>query len=317
MPLKQMFDSSLLELNDRSVAFVGACGYQKRSSALAPHLAPQVAFRRALAFLEHADVLSRKHNEKECEQYGIVLVPSSGGDTHAVNAALHTTLELMKDKQGALAFDISSMTRDWHGAIMRSLIRESFSRPIEAFFVYVPGQFQPPSSNNSYNEIVRPIDGFASLASPNLPAALILGLGYDPERALGLEELLDPKRTALMLPLAVSKDEDPFYREVVKNNSDIIDLVDSDWIVEYPLREPTACFGVLESLCSGLLADYRVVLASLGPKLFGLLCFLVAAKQPAISVWRVSSGMYGEPRDVLPNLDGIVVLRTLWGPEEK
>jgi hypothetical protein len=317
MPLKQMFDSNLAEMNDHAVAFVGACGYEKRSTAIAPLLSPRLRFRRALAFIEHPELLSRKENERDCEATGIGLIPSSGGNTQAVNSLVHDALESLKETQSAIAFDISSMTRDWHGAIMRALIEESFSRSIEAFFVYVPGQFQPPSFNNSYNEIVRPIDGFASLASPSLPAALIMGLGYDPERALGLEELLDPKLTALMIPLAVSKDADPFYHEVVRNNSDIIGLVDTDWIVEYPLREPTACFGVLESLCSGLLQDYRVVLASLGPKLFGILCFLVAAKQPAISVWRVSSGMYGEPRDVLPSVDGIVVLRTLWGPEQK
>ena len=186
MPLKQMFDSSLDEMNSRASAFVGACGYETRSSAIAGLLAPRVTMRRAIAFRERADALSRKENDEIFRKNGFELETCEGGDANAVSSVLDSALSSIAEKQGAIAFDISSMTRDWHGAIVRTLIRESYSRSFEAFFLYVPGQFQPPSPDVSYNEIVRPIDGFASLASPNLPTALVIGLGYDPERALGL-----------------------------------------------------------------------------------------------------------------------------------
>jgi hypothetical protein len=62
--------------------------------------------------------------------------------------------------------------------------------------------------------------------------------------------------------------------------------------------------------------SYRVVLASLGPKLYGLLCFLLATRFNDISVWRVSAGVFGQPRDAHADIDKVVVVSTIWEPSD-
>jgi hypothetical protein len=46
-----------------------------------------------------------------------------------------------------------------------------------------------------------------------LAIAAIIGLGYEKERALGIQQLLDPHRTILFVPK--SGDAHPFYAEIV------------------------------------------------------------------------------------------------------
>ena len=170
-----------------------------------------------------------------------------------------------------MAFDISVMTRAWHGAIVRQLWTMEAERELETFFTYVPARFTRPPVRLFPNEYVAPLDGFASLTTPNLPVAAVIGLGYERERALGLQQLLDPERTMLMV--AKGEDKDSYYPEVLRSNRDILRRTPPEWVFEYSLNEPAATFAILASVVAGLRESYRVVLASLGPKLYGLCVF--------------------------------------------
>ena len=161
------------------------------------------------------------------------------------------------------------------------------------------------------NEFVAPVYGFASLATPDLPVAAIMGLGYEKERALGVQQLLDPQQTMLLVPR--SSERDPFYAEVLHSNRDILSRTPQESVFEYSLSDPAATFARLASVVAGLRETYRVVLISLGPKILGLLCFLLATRFPDVSVWRVSSGVHGRPRDAFADLGRVVVMSTMWG----
>ena len=135
--------------------------------------------------------------------------------------------------------------------------------------------------------------------------------GYEKDRALGLQQLLDPFRTMLMVPQSDGLDR--YYPAVLKSNQQILNRTAPEWIFPYSLTAPAATFSMLASVVDGLRESYRVVLASLGPKMFGLLCFLLATRFEDVSVWRVSSGVHGEPRDADADLDRMVVLSAVWG----
>jgi hypothetical protein len=107
---------------------------------------------------------------------------------------------------------------------------------------------------------------------------------------------------------------DPYHPLVLKNNADIIGRTSKNWILDYSLEDPASTFAMLVSLIGGIRQSYRIVLASLGPKMFGLLCFLLASEFPDVSVWRVSSGIHGKPRDSYAVSDKTVVLEIVWTP---
>ena len=96
-----------------------------------------------------------------------------------------------------------------------------------------------------------------------------------------------------------------------KANTDLAkEIPHRDW-VGYPLCDPFLSFHLLNSACNALSRLGQVVLTNNGPKLFGLLCFLVAARQPTASVWRISSGDAGAPVDCEPARDPYLVT-TSW-----
>ncbi len=311
MRLKSVRDSSIEELNTRAGAFVAACGYEHRSSAISKILVgPRKKV--ALCFKEWPDALSRKQNEEQLSSLGFELTNVGGNDSYRVQEIVGKLLIPAESERGAIAFDISAMTRAWHGAIVREIRTTSRAAELETFFAYVPAKFTRPIRRYVPNEFVAPVDGFASLSTPDLPVAAVIGLGYERERALGLKQLLDPERTVLMVPHI--GEHDRFYPEVLRGNAGLLKRTPQDWIFDYSLAEPSATFATLASIVSGLRESYRVVLASLGPKLFGMLCFLLAARFKDVSVWRVSSGIHGQPRPVLEDMSRVSVISAVWEP---
>jgi hypothetical protein len=307
----RLLDSSIEEVNSRAGFIIGACGYETRSTAIVDKLAESIRSRHAIAFEEHPEELARLKNEEKYKFHHFDLKIDKGGSTRQIEQVVRQGIWESQETGCALAFDISSMTRAWHGGIIRTLMERNQKQEIETFFLYVPGKYSPPPDQNAPNEVVGPVEGFSSLSPPDLPIALIMSLGYERHRALGFMEILDPGRTVLML----ANMEEQFYQSVLANNREVIARTPAQWLFDYPLREPSATFRILESICGGLEPSYRIVLASLGPKIFGILCFLLAAKNRAISVWRMSSGVHGRPRDVMPDQDRLVVLKAVWTPE--
>jgi hypothetical protein len=206
------------------------------------------------------------------------------------------------------------MTRAWYGGIVRALMQIERSENIVTRFVYIPAEYSDPPPHYPPNEVLAPVPGFTSLALPDKPTALIIGLGYDPDRALGLNDHLDPKTTLLF---HADPGSDPRYaRKVVDVNKELIEIVRPDHLFSYPLNDSVATYKLLESASRGLLRDWRLVLCSLGPKPFGLVCFLLAAYYEEISIWRVSACARQRPVDRKPKGDPIL-LEVEWTSDKK
>jgi hypothetical protein len=88
-----------------------------------------------------------------------------------------------------------------------------------------------------------------------------------------------------------------------------------DFCFSYPIADCVTTYKLLESACRGLLREWRVVLCSLGPKPFGLICFLLAAYYQNISIWRVSAGEREQAIDHTPFGEPLV-FEVGWRPED-
>jgi hypothetical protein len=131
------------------------------------------------------------------------------------------------------------------------------------------------------------VPGFSSIELPDLPTAVVLGLGHEPGKALGIAEYIDGRELyAFMTNPAFDM---RFTRDVLKMNKQLIEKLAVGHLVEYPLPKMTAMGLLLNSLVEGLSKTHRVILVPLGPKLFSLFCFLFAMRHPEVSVWRVSA----------------------------
>lgn len=315
MKIRSVRQSNLEELESRAAALIVACGYEHRSQGVSTGIHSLPLNLHALCFREHALEIARRENEIFFRNRGFHLHDVGSNESHLVQQITSNVLTSAVAQGKGVAFDISTMTRSWHGAIVRQLRLESFQSQLETFFAYVPATFIAPRSISIPNEFVSPVAGFASLSTPDKPVAAIIGLGYEKDGALGLQQLLDPAMTVLLVPN--SGDGDLYYPLVMKHNREVLQRTSDEWIFEYSISEPASTFAILASIVGGIRQSYRIVLASLGPKIFGLLCFLLASRFSDVSVWRISSGVHGRPRDSQADLNKLVVLDVTWEPEHQ
>jgi hypothetical protein len=312
MQIVSVSESSVAEMNRESIGVIAACGYESRSSTITDIVSRQVSVRKVIAFEEADSLFARQRNEVVFRDAGFHVIQSSGGKPGTIFNAVEELLSSATAQRPGIIIDISSMTRVWHGGVVRALMRSARSAGV-TYFVYIRAKFSPPAKDSSHTEVVAPVEGFASLAPPNLPIALVVGLGYEPERALGLHQLLDPEKTVVMVPRLGKQDR--FFTAVKRSNADILGRLPKGNVFEYPVDQPAATFRMLESISIGLAHNYRVVLASLGPKLFGIDCFLLASRHPEFSVWRVSQRGPAAIRDSKSDPDHVIVMRVGWRSE--
>lgn len=303
------FPSALKEYD----LIVTASGYESRARFVAEWIGSQVDSSCScivLSFEEHLNESARPQNDAVFKRLGYKSFLCRGRSDEEVYRVVASAFENLRGiREPRVLVDISSMTRAWYGAIVRSLLALHLGCSANVYFTYTSAEFVAPPDDYPPNRIVGPVAGFTGNTLPTKPTALVLGLGYDKDRAIGLKDQLDPQLTILFYadPAGDSRYV-PHVREV---NSALFNEVNDECIFAYPFVDASASFRLLESLCNGMTHDWRVVLCSLGPKVFGLYCFLVAALNRDISIWRVTADLHEVPFD--HKACGIpMLLRTRW-----
>jgi len=175
---------------------------------------------------------------------------------------------------------------------------QSTSEPVEVDFLYSPAKFSPPLDDTTPNREVGPLPQFAGWSPPGGHSTVVVGVGYEYNKALGAVRYLDPDEIWAFVPTGHEK---RYTRAIEQANEHLWYLVPTERRLNYEVFHPFSTFVTLESFTCGCLREGSVTLLPFGPKLFALNSLLVACMHPKVSVWRVSSGHQGEPRDQLPN----------------
>jgi len=277
--------------------FVAASGYETRAVYTLLHVNPKhIPVKVAFGFTDRITA-QREDNDHTFERAGVGLIPASGDSPHVVREFVRRQLEEFKGDRVRLFADYSCMTRTWYAGLIEAVESVGNKKTIECVFNYSPAQFASPL-DTAPNAVVGPIPGFCSLDEPEKPSALVLGLGYERERALGLLEYVDP---AISFAFYTDPALDNRYADVVvANNSALLDRMPKERIYRHPLADLQRTANLLLSLYSGLRDEYRVILAPLGVKPFSLLCLLLAARFADLDVWRVTPGAKAPPQDRKP-----------------
>jgi len=289
--------------------FVAACGYEHRAPFVASRFLKQPRERLALAFSEHPNLRRRRDNARLFEAMGYDSIECSGDDYQLASSAV---LDRLGNGARRLGIDISSMTRAWFWGLTRAIAEATRNTPLEVFYFYAVARFVRPGQPSPPPTVLGPIPGLGnSLELPDRGISLLVGLGYEADRALGLVEYIDPRTTWLFY---TDPAPDLRFTEYVKTaNRALLERVGEDHVVKYQYDALGHTIMALDSLLSGLVRDSRVVIAPLGPKPFGLISFLLSLKHPGVDVWRVSPGARARPQVRQP-AGKILVARTLFIP---
>src|SRR4029077_8484712 len=120
--------------------------------------------------------------------------------------------------------DYSCMTRVMYAEILYFFKNNiSKRKEINLYFSYSTPKYTPPIQEQVYNTHVEPIVGYSDLTIPERPTALIIGLGYDKNRAYSLREYLDADKVYLFV--AQSEREPKYEESVFKENADLLSNV--------------------------------------------------------------------------------------------
>ncbi len=314
MNITSIGHGTLTDCDARYDLIIVASGYETRARFVAEQLPVRLLHsgteKIVFSFNEHRNVLARRTNDEQFAIRGYREVLCNGGSGDDIGRTLAEAFDRLPTRRSAhVLVDISSMTRAWYGAIVRSLMAKWHDSSIVVDFTYTAAQFTLPPSHYPPNRIVAPVVGFTGNALPDKPTALVIGLGYDEDRALGLRHYLDPEHAVLFYAKPAS--DNRYIREIFRVNRSILNDTGKEEIFTYPFWDFGMTFRVLESVCNGLSQRWRVVLCSLGPKTFGLCCFLVASLHRDISIWRVSADWHATPFDHKP-VGEPTLLRTGW-----
>ncbi|MGN7967058.1 hypothetical protein ACTJKK_13365 [Microbacterium sp. 22179] len=123
------------------------------------------------------------------------------------------------------------------------------------------------------------------LRPSSVPVGLVAGLGLEPHRIMGLTELLEPDQVWAFI---ASSDDSRFQHDARSVNQLTLEDPHTS-AVTYEIRSIAETYLALDSLVFAASPQRRLVLAPSGPKMFSLVCMLVAASQPDLrpAVWRV------------------------------
>lgn len=264
-----------------------ASGYEQRATFLAKSLnLSQFQHKIVFQFDNNIDILNRRLNDEFFSNAGFESIKADGDLEDAV---LDTFKRIAFHKKGIrVLIDYSSMARSWYASILKHFAYfEHRYGAAELFFSYSPAIFSPSPKEIAYNIHVGPINGFSALTLPQHPTALILGLGYERSRANGLNEFLDGETFVFYTE---GDREDPYAKEVERNNSELLSQIKPGNICRYSVGGLNDLYVQLLGLSKDLLSDFRIVIASCGPKVFTLISLLVSLKLKGIDVWRISAG---------------------------
>jgi len=207
-----------------------------------------------------------------------------------------------------IMLDVSSLNRGAMADLFAELLDSSFSEDCRVLIVYSVAKYTEPVSTELDFLDFSPLRGFGGWTSnPDLPAVLLLGLGYETDHAVGAVEFLDPSSTFCFFPVG----SDPrFEGRVLEANAPILEIINESRLIRYPVLSPYQIYWEMRTLILSLLGVSRLVLVPMGPKIFCSLCLICQrAFGDELSVWRASGHSLENARDA--EAEGSVVGYTL------
>lgn len=297
MQIFETAESTIEEINQLQFdCFICSSGFEERASYLARVADLKVQQKVVLCFNNFEEEGFRKINDSFYKKRGFQFIYADGDQAEHIIEILKSTIKPDKSEIN-IGIDYSSMTRVWYSAIVNFFDVLQHDNRVNLYFSYSFSKFSQPINTNVRNLHIGPIKNFSSLSIPDKPTALIIGLGYEKERAFGLTEYFDAETYFFIADK--SKGED-YFDAVINANSALIDSAKPENIFEYSLQYLNNSESLLYAVCKSLKSDYRLVLAPTGPKPFTLLCLLISIRFKNIDVWRISAGKYSQPSNKEP-----------------
>lgn len=281
LKLKQIDFPNLIN-NIEFDILICSSGYETRASFFAEKISSKAIKKKyVLSFNDQKKVTTRKKNDKVFESLKFTFIDSNKDQSEFIDFFMQQISRLDKNDKINVLIDYSSMTRTWFASFVNSF--QYLPNNVVFYFSYSVAQYTSPIPYFSPSIKFEPIPGFNNLSIPDKPTALIIGLGYEKDRASGLIEYFDAEEVFLF------HTNNGDYMNSIKNaNKNLMLQVDRDKIIPYPIYDIEYVRTILTNLCSELSNNYRIIIAPCGPKPFSIISFIACMQLGYIDIWRIS-----------------------------
>lgn len=187
-----------------------------------------------------------------------------------------------------VAIDVSCMSRPAMAHIIEAICCSTVSQPVRLALAYVIAAYSPPPTWLPPNEDIKPIsDWFAGWPRDAAAStALVVGLGYERDKAEGACEYFDASETWVLVPRSPVVEYD---EAVARNNVELLARsMRRSRAIDYRVSHPCETFGQLASTVANIVPRMNPVLLPFGPKIFFAISLLMAAVYREVGVWHVT-----------------------------
>jgi len=268
-------------------------GYESRSISCFSQVKDRCRMKLALAYNYWCDKADYKINKEEFESNDCRVIEV---DENAIRKDLELNLaQIIQEIKGKVFVDISVMTRHRLSELLWFLFENMISESSIIIAYSIADFVEPPTQNYPVKFFGSIIDSFQPLTGRlNLHPIVVIGLGYEKDKALGAIGHLDPENVIFLIP---SNEKEQNYKERLdENNKLLFDNYPKSKSLTYDVLKPYSTYFELKSLILRLKKEHRILLIPLGPKILAVISLIIAWEfSPEINVWRVSSEQLEKP----------------------
>lgn len=267
-----------------------SCGYELRARYIAQNINIESTQKIAWSFTDN-QAMSFQDNFKFFSDSDYSIIEDNNFDPSQILASI---CDPKQTDTVNLLCDISSTTRRRMAKLIEALAHCDTPYNISVIFAYSSAQYTDPPTEMYPNVDAGPVlPSFAGWGEdPSLPTFLLLGLGYEPYRAIGAVDFIEPQRIIALRPIS----KDPRFEDAVKQaNSQLFESKRGIELRDYEVSDMFSTIVYLNQVVSRYAQSTRPILLPFGPKPLALSMLLVGKLQDRAAVWRVSSGARQPP----------------------
>ncbi|MSU92011.1 hypothetical protein GE300_20870 [Rhodobacteraceae bacterium 2CG4] len=290
-------DWSQLKIADLDL-LLAVCGYESRATFVAEEVYGNVTQTVILDYGARSGLAYDANRAKFDKMKNRIFLSLDGDYISRLQSIIQENAKLKPENERiTVLFDVSCSSRRLMSKVLLSLDKTLRGR-LDLKCTYAVSKYYEPPIDELPSHISEPVVGELSGWSNDLaqPPCAIIGLGFEPGRAIGCLDYLEIPEVRLFQPFG----PDPRFIDAVETaNQQLIEDAGHRHLLPYSIMEPIDTYLKLESMVYGLLDKFRPVLIPLGPKIFSATCIILAIRNaPQICVWRTSSGSLAQPLDI-------------------
>lgn len=287
MKIKSLKSSSIEEISKIDFdILLGSSGYEKRSSYLYDNFELNGSTKICLGFKSNKR-LSRKENDKIYENLKFKLIEVNDNSIDELSLIFNDIFRSIAKSSLRVLVDYSSMSTYMYFSILKYLSDCNLFEEAVVYFSYTPASYIKPKVLNTLKHN-NPIQKVTNIDFTDNKIALIVGLGYEKDKALGMYEYFQNHYDDMYLFYTNNKE---YVSDIITNNQELISIIEKNNIIKYEIANTSYLVVTLNSLIDYLSShEYRVVIAPTGPKVFTLISLIISFFNSKVSVYRSSEG---------------------------